>query len=287
MKKLLVVLFVMLSGILFAQTQLPNIDGIHVFAGLNIPAKDVNKDQFKFDYMRLHVDLSNAETKIQFRHDFSSGKLQLANVSRSFGDFTITAGRFLDPVWQLYPAPHTMSQVSYPVSVNMFTVLDDGVGITYVARDFTGKQSTTLYASIFDCNGERNISASINTNVGGIFLQTRGTETGFGLMARGSFNPLINLEGGMIKRPERIKNTIADFYIQNQSIISNNTSIWLQADFQWQISYVSDDDSIIPAKFNTSRIMMGAAYQYSKNSHLKVFYSFTDKIAITKITFFL
>ena len=289
MRKVLLVLFaIFVSGSLSAQNQLPNIDGIHVFAGLNVPTRNVDREQFKFDYMRLHVDLSNSEIKVQFRHDFSSGKLQLANVSKTFGDLTITAGRFLDPVWWLYPAPHTMSQTSYPVSVNTFTVLNDGIGATYVTRDFRGKQTMTFYVSVFDCNGTRNISASIDAlGIFGAFIQTRGTETGFGLIARGKIHPLVNLEGGVVRRPEKMENMIAEFYIQNQAIIMSNFSVWLQANFLWQASYMTNDESIVPAKFESSRVMAGATYQYSKNSHVKLFYNLIDKVAVAKITFFL
>lgn len=279
-------LFVLFVFVLFAISvvsaqdlkQLPNIDAIRVFAGMNVPTQNVDKDQFKFDYMRLHIDLSNDVIKMQFRHDFSSGKIQLASISKSFGALTITAGRFLDPIWYLFSAPHMMSQTAYASSVNSFTVLDDGLSAQY--EDVFNDKKITVRASIFDCDGNRNVSGSVDVALSsdahiGYFVQTRGTKTGFGLMARNAFHPLLNVEGGIVSRPTSSSASV-EFYGQNQARITNEFSIWLQGDFQMNSSTTS-----------TVRTMVGAAYQYSTNSHLKLFYNFTEKIAVAKITFFL
>ncbi len=271
MKKLLAVFVLFFSSFIFAQTF--NFNGVsaeaHVFAGMNIPTQSVEKDQFRLDYVRLHVDLSNDEMKIQFRHDFASNKLQLANVSKTFGYFTFTAGRFLDPVWYLYPEPHIMSQTAYPVSVNTFTVLDNGIGAVYTGG------SVSIYASVFDCDGNRNFSASIVHKNGGGFIQKNGSRYGFGWILRESyFGDLITIEGGVVRSP--LQNA-PDFeeYLQGSVKINNKLSLWLQGDFQ----AVPDNE--------VSRTLIGAAYQYSKNSHCKFFYNFTEKIAVAKITFFL
>ncbi len=279
MKKLALVLFVLFTiGISAQDVKLPNINAIHAFAGLNIPTQEAGKDQFKFDYMRLHMDLSSDNIKVQFRHDFASNKIQLANVSKSFGNFTITAGRFLDPIWWLFPAPHTMSQTAYASSINSFTVLNDGVSVQY--DDVFNDKRVTGRISIFDCDGNRNISGSVDVTLSesthlGYFFQTRGNKTGFGLMARSSFHLLLNLEGGMVSRPTTSSAPV-EFYAQNQAKITDKLSIWLQGDFQ------ADSETI-----STIRTMIGTAYQYSANSHLKLFYNFTDKLAVAKITFYL
>lgn len=284
MKKL-VALFVFISilftvSAVFAQdSKIPNIDAIHVFAGMNVPTQDVDKNQFRFDYMRLHVDLSNSEIKMQFRHDFASNKLQLANVSKSFGDFMVTVGRFLDPVWQLYPAPHKMEQTNYPLSICSFGVLDDGVSLSFVDSLQSGN-ILTAYASIYDSEGSRNISASVDVALGkthlGYFFQTKNGFTGFGLILRNSFHRLLNLEGGMITRPVVSSAASVEFYVQSQAQIFDNTSVWLQSDYQ------ANSDA-----FWSSRLMAGVTYKYSTNSHLKLFWNFTDKVAVAKITFFM
>ncbi|MFA7201580.1 MAG: hypothetical protein WC099_01100 [Candidatus Paceibacterota bacterium] len=282
MKKLvLVALFVILSTS-FISAQTFNLNGInaeaHVFAGMNIPTQDVSKDQFKFDYMRLHVDLSNDQIKVQFRHDFSSGKIQLANVSKTFGNFTVTAGRFLDPIWYLFPAPHMMSQTAYASSVNSFTVLDDGISMQY--DDVFNDKKVTARISVFDCDGNRNVSASVDVTLSegthiGYFLQTRGNKKGFGLMAKSAFHSLLNVEGGIVSRPTSSSAPV-EFYAQNQAKLTDKISVWLQGDFEANSSTT-----------NTVRTMVGAAYQYSTNSHLKLFYNFTEKLVVAKVTFFL
>jgi len=255
---------------MFAQDiKFPNVDAIHVFAGLNVPTQNVGADQFRFDYMRFHIDLSNDVIKLQFRHDFSSGNLQLANVSQTFGNFTITAGRFLDPTWQLQPAPHTMSQGAHAISISTFTVLDNGIGITYTGN------SISMYASVFDCNGNRNFSASLVHKNGGVFIQKNGSEYGFGWILRESYGKLVNVEGGIVKRANGSNPPPVEFYLQNRAQVFDNLNVWLQGDFQAK----SDDE--------VSRVLVGVAYQYSKNSHLKLFYNFTDKVAVAKVTFFL
>ncbi len=283
MKKLALAVLILVSSVtMFAQgfKQLPNVEAIHAFAGMKVPTQSVENNQFGFDYMRFEVIFSDDSSKmrVHFRHDFASSKIQLANVSKKFGNITITAGRFLDPIWYLFPAPHAMAQTAYAASVNSFTVLNDGISLQY--DDVLNDKKITVRASIFDCDGNRNVSASVDVALSadthmGYFVQTRGNKTGFGLMARSALHPLLNVEGGMVSRPTTSAAPV-EFYAQNQAKLTDKLSIWLQGDFQAHCDIMS-----------VVRTMVGAAYQYSNNSHLKLFYNFTDKVVIAKVTFFL
>lgn len=232
-----------------------NIDAINFFGGIDIAKSD-------FDYVRLHMDFSSHNfITAQFRYDFMLEQLQLANITRTFGKIRVTVGRFLDPVWYLYPAPHLMPQVFYPLTTLSLLVFENGVGIKYQDKDLS------LRVSGYDFGGRASISFSAEMNQICLFLQKRNKNI-IGFVLRKKFNSILNLEGGGVVSSS--DSELFGFYLQNQLTI-NNLIIMFQADLM----------------HDKRRMLAGLSYKYSEGSHLKFVYNFTQKTLVAKISFFM
>jgi len=259
MKKALIVLFLIFSSFVAAQTQLQ----VSGYGSMSIPVE--KGKTFVYDWMRVKVEspVSNSkEFSIAVEHDVYYNKIQDAYVrytNKALLENTtifVTAGRFLSPALWLFDGPKGLELSRFPIVTGTLIPKVEGIEVGIKTVDGYGARIAT-----FERNNNKEVSGNIETPYASFFLIS---DIGYGATTRFSKDACTFIVGATKEKRRDVA------FSQLKVEVTNFLHAWLEYD----VSSIS-----------SPYYLSGITVVYQKNSFLKLFWDGQTETGIAKVTF--
>lgn len=256
----------LLAFVLWANVATAQNTTFYGFGSVNMPIED--GEEYNFRWARAGITTTDKWFLVHYEYDLSCSetKYAYARVCKPIvgGEISLFFGKFLNPVIYLYPSPKTLRPVRWAETKDNFSIYALGLSLWYERKDLVFRAAHY---------GDNNMSASIKFHELSLFWED-GIGYGFTLESTWTkwwVHPWIGLS----------------IYEDNREVVSIQN--YIQLPYNVRLYVLIDLGDRLPNRHGErptdGKPLIGATWEFFKNSFLKIYYEGKDEKFLVESTF--